>query len=51
MYEKFLSKYGEDFKHLFDAPIHYFYSSIIKEDLLKDDEYINHIINSINLSN
>lgn len=51
MYEKFLIKYDEDFKKIFDFGDEKFYKDIIKEKLLRDDEHIKHIINSINLNN
>lgn len=52
MYEKFLIKYDEDFKKIFDfGDGDYYYKDIIKEKLLRDDEHIKHIINSINLNN
>lgn len=50
MYEEFLNKYDKDLKKIFDFNDK-FYKDIIKEKLLKDDEHIKYIINSINLNN
>ena len=51
MYEEFLNKYDKDLKKIFDFGGEYYYNNIIKEKLLRDDEHIKHIINSINLNN
>ena len=51
MYEKFLIKYDEDFKKIFDLGDEKFYKDIVKTKLFKNNEHIKHIINSINLNN
>ena len=51
MFKKFLKKYNNDLKRLFDYTVKSFYKDIIKTKLLKDDKFIKHIIKDINLSN